>query len=83
MDQPADGVAYIQSQFGIEMGPQHFSAVKSAHLKKQGIPTVDTRFQKGAPENGEADLLAAMEAMKPLVEHLGAEKVKRIVDMLG
>jgi hypothetical protein len=32
---------------------------------------------------GETDLLAAMEAMKPLVASLGADKVKRIVDLLG
>lgn len=85
VDQPADGVAYILSQFGIEMGSQHFSAVKSAHLKKQGIPTVNTRFQKvETPDvNGEPDLLAAIEAMKPLVAALGAEKVKRIADLLG
>ena len=89
VDQPVDGVAYILSQFGIEMGPQHFSAVKSAHLKKHGVPTVNTRFQKkdetlpSTSGKGEADLLAAMEAMKPLVASLGAEKVKRLVDLLG
>ena len=31
----------------------------------------------------EPDLLDAMEAMKPLVASLGADKVKRIVDLLG
>src|SRR5947209_18599369 len=35
VDQPADGVAYVRDNFGLEIGPQHFSAVKSAHLKKQ------------------------------------------------
>ncbi|MDB5351779.1 MAG: hypothetical protein JWN86_3026 [Planctomycetota bacterium] len=33
--------------------------------------------------SAETDLLAAMEAMKPLVAALGADKVKRIVDLLG
>jgi hypothetical protein len=86
VDQPADGVAYILSQFGIEMGPQHFSAVKSAHLKKQGIPTVNTRFQpKAEPttSNGEADLLESLETLKPLIAQYGADKVKRLVDLLG
>ena len=32
---------------------------------------------------GEPDLLAAMETMKPLIAALGADKVKRIVDLLG
>src|SRR4051794_355865 len=35
-DQPIAGVAYIKSHFGLDMKPQHFSAVKSSHLKKQG-----------------------------------------------
>jgi hypothetical protein len=35
------------------------------------------------PATGETDLLVAMEAMKPLVASLGADKVKRIVDLLG
>ncbi|WP_165252191.1 thioesterase [Paludisphaera soli] len=33
--------------------------------------------------NGEPDLIEAMEAMQPLVASLGADKVKRIVDLLG
>ena len=32
---------------------------------------------------GEAGFIEALEAMKPLVERLGAEKVKRLVDLLG
>jgi hypothetical protein len=32
---------------------------------------------------GDGDLLDALEAMKPLVDKLGADKVKRIVDLLG
>jgi hypothetical protein len=38
-----------------------------------------------SPKTGDSsdDLLEAMEAMKPLVASLGAEKVKRIVDLLG
>jgi hypothetical protein len=38
---------------------------------------------KPQPATGEPDLLAAMETMKPLIAALGAEKVKRIVDLLG
>jgi hypothetical protein len=77
-------VAYIKDRFGLEMGPQHFSAVKSAHLKKQGIPTVNTRFQKTEPAaTGEADLIDTLETLKPLIAQYGADKVKRLVDLLG
>lgn len=38
---------------------------------------------KPQPPGEQPDLLAAMEAMKPLVAALGAEKVKRIADLLG
>jgi hypothetical protein len=32
---------------------------------------------------GERDLLDVMESMKPLIAQYGAERVKRIVDLLG
>src|SRR5262245_7829720 len=35
-EQPSAGVAYIKSRFGLEIGPQHFSAVKAAEKKKAG-----------------------------------------------
>ena len=38
---------------------------------------------KQAPAGGQGELLAAMEAMKPLVDSLGKDQVKRIVDLLG
>jgi hypothetical protein len=89
-------VAFIRKRFGIEMGPQHFSAVKS-QFKRQGGPPRGKRGRKPkqavegylAPPprqrqvDGETGLLSAMEAMKPLVESLGVEKVKRIAELLG
>jgi hypothetical protein len=38
---------------------------------------------KQRASGGKPDLLEAMEAMKPLVASLGADTVKRIVDLLG
>ena len=38
---------------------------------------------KQRASGGEADLLKMMEAMKPLVANLGADKLKRIVNLLG
>lgn len=84
-DGPQVGAGYIQSQFGLDVSPEHFSAVKSADKKK-----VLTDEPKGKPgrkpkdaTNGEVDLLAAIETMKPLVAALGADKVKKIADLLG
>ena len=90
-DGPQVGAGYIQSQFGLDVSPEHFSAVKSADKKK-----VLTEEPKGKPgrkpkadtpteytANGEVDLLAAIETMKPLVAALGADKVKKIADLLG
>jgi hypothetical protein len=33
--------------------------------------------------NGEADIISALEALKPLVATLGADRLKRLVDILG
>ncbi len=33
--------------------------------------------------NGESDLLESLETLKPLIASMGAEKVKRLVDLLG
>ena len=90
-DGPQVGAGYIQSQFGLDVSPEHFSAVKSTDKKK-----VLTGEPKGKPGRkpkaetlpepaaaGEPDLIAAIEAMKPLVAALGADKVKRIADLLG
>jgi hypothetical protein len=94
VDQPADGVAYIRDNFGLEISPTHFSAVKSTEGKKSEKPKGKPgRKPKAAVEgyhappqpasSGNSELLDAMEAMKPLVASLGKEQVKRIVDLLG
>ncbi|QEH36476.1 hypothetical protein OJF2_50400 [Aquisphaera giovannonii] len=75
------------------------SQMKSRDAKKSGAPKGKPgRKPKAASQGvegylapppkqqgtgGEPDLLEAMEAMKPLVNSLGADKVKRIVDLLG
>jgi hypothetical protein len=97
IDSPEDAVAFIKQRFGIEMSKPHFSAVKS-QLKKREASGAAPKASRGrkpkaavegylAPPKvvptGEGDLLEALEAMKPLVASLGAEKVKRIVDLLA
>ena len=102
VDQPADGVAYIRDNFGLEISPTHFSAVKSTEGKKgeaapkgkpgrkpkaaapvQAVEGYLAPPPKPRAVDEETDLLAAMEAMKPLVAALGADKVKRIADLLS
>jgi hypothetical protein len=82
-------------EFGIEMPPQHFSAVKSQQKKRDGKPAgrpgrkpkgegnlAPTRAPKIVP-TGEGDLLDALMSMKPLIAQYGAERVKQMVDLLG
>ncbi len=92
-----DAVAAAKSRFGIEIKPTDFSLYKSKEKAKQGAPkgkpgrrprqvaeTGQVVSQpKQAPAGGDVGLIEALEAMKPLVAQLGAEKVKRLVDLLG
>lgn len=98
---PQEGTAYILKEFGIEIAPGHFSAVKATEKKKaaaapkgklgrkpkaapsQAVEGYLAPPPKQAPAGGEAGLIEALEAMKPLVASLGKEQVKRIVDLLG
>lgn len=100
---PQEGTAYIRKEFGIEIAPGHFSAVKATEKKKgsaprgkpgrkpktwqsqKDAPPIEHYFTpspKSAPAGGD-DLIDTLEALKPLVAQLGAEKVKRLVDLLG
>ena len=84
IESPKAAVAYIKERFGLDMAPQHFSATKSVLRKAGGMTVRVKRGPKPAvAKGGDAGLLMALEAMKPLVASLGAEKVKRIVDLLG
>lgn len=93
-----DAVAAARSRFGIDIKPTDFSLYKSKEKKKRGEAAPKARPgrkpraavegylappPKPRASEGEGNLLAAMEAMKPLVDSLGKEQVKRIVDLLG
>lgn len=93
---PQEGTAFIRKEFGIEIGTQHFSAVKS-QLKSRGPGSGRRGRPKGsknrtiegylapprAPLPANADLIDVMESIKPLIAQYGAERVKRIVDLMG
>lgn len=98
-DSPDKGTDYIKSTFGIEVSKAHFSANKSKLKSQDGSKSVTTtvKVKRGrkprieglvappakAISGSEGDLLAAMEAIKPLVASMGADKVKRLVDLLA
>jgi hypothetical protein len=86
-------VKFAKSRYGLEVTKQQASIYKSKEKMKSAASLKRGRKPKPAVEGyiappkstpkDDADLLDAMEAMKPLVASLGAEKVKRIVDLLG
>jgi hypothetical protein len=97
-EKPAEAVAWIKTTFGIDMNPQHFSAIKSNDKKKQEAaisdparrgprPGVLVEGYVAPPERpkaaGEPDILLALEDVKQLVSQFGADRVKRMVDLLG
>lgn len=93
---PREAIIHIKETYGIDMSPQQFSAEK-CRLKARGVGEPDFGFLKelaGSKQDGvvraarrpdlsEPDLLESLEVMKPLIDRLGAEKVKRMVDLLG
>jgi hypothetical protein len=89
---PSKGSSYILEEFGMVVTPQHFSAAKSLMKQREGKKRkVAARAEDSylaPPKRSNAagqstDLLAAIETIKPLVSSLGADRVKRIVDLLG
>jgi hypothetical protein len=95
-ESPLQAVAWIKTRFGIDMAPQHFSAVKSQTKQKQTAAQPD---EKGEPKpkpadgylapppkilpTGEGDLIDVLEKIKPLIAQYGPDKIKRLVDLLG
>lgn len=92
-----EAVIFARSEFGIEIKPTDFTLYKSKAKRSRneaaprGKPGRKPRPAEGhasAPArpraaSGESELLEAMEAIKPLVDSMGADRVKRIVDLLG
>ena len=97
-DTPDTGTAYIRHRYGNAMANTQSSTVKSQLKKKEGgqpakkaaAPRKRKPVVEGyvapppkARSEGEPDVLLALESVKELVETYGAEKVKRMVDLLG
>ena len=85
IESPKAGVVFIKDRFGIEIAPMHFGAQKSQIRQKERATKGESegRSRREPRSSGQGELLAAMEAMKPLVASLGVEQVKRIAELLG
>lgn len=93
VDVPKQASLYIKQKYGMDISPQQFSAEKS-RIKLRSGGAMPLAYQSASASNGasgtprfaqggQTDLLQALEMIKPLIEQLGAEKVKRMVDLLG
>lgn len=91
-ESPEQGIKFVKTNYGIEISKAHFFTIKSTYRRKRGLPPTrrgrPKRLSVGRPAtrpalNGKTDILDAIEAIKPLVTSLGADKVKRLVDLLG
>ncbi|QEL14813.1 hypothetical protein [Limnoglobus roseus] len=79
---PVDGVAYVKEQFGITLGNAAFSTLKS-QLKKASNPSpkkADRASESPKPalratDSGPPGVALQVEAIKSLVEMLGANQV--------
>jgi hypothetical protein len=87
-----DIAAFIRTKHGIEIPRPQLSAYKAqARAREQKIHTglkpskAPTPIPKAAKHGGgtETDLIEAMETLKPYVNEHGAERLKRIIDLLG
>lgn len=96
IESPAEIVGYLKSQFGIDTTKQMVSSYKSKLKARNNAGTEQGATSKHEPEhrpkasssvrkstvNGDGDLLDALASMKPLIAQFGAEKVKKMVDLL-
>ena len=102
-EKPADGVAYIKDEFGVDIDPKYYSVAKSQLKKREAKASFSAEPAKpgrkpkspapvvegyvAPPEKpkaaGEPDVLLALEGVKELVGQFGAERVKKMVDLLS
>lgn len=90
---------FIKAKYGIEMPKPIISSYKAQQkardAKRNRASSSSKTPKRGKPAEGylappprieptgEGDLIDILEKMKPLIAQHGAEKIKRIVDLLG
>jgi hypothetical protein len=92
LDRLDDIAAYVKAKHGHDIPKPQISAYKTqSKAKTAGTapkPVAEKKAKPAAPQvakhggGGETDLITAMEAMKPYVKVHGAERLKRIIDLL-
>lgn len=83
MDKPQEGVAYIKGQFGLDLSTQMFSSYKSQEAKRAGQGRRRGRPARVIAGNGKSEtnghgpagLATQIQAIKTLVDKLGADQV--------
>ncbi len=81
---------FVREQYGKDIPRQQISAYKSQTRRKAGEPTRRGRRSidgylappRISPE-GDADLIEALRALKPLVAKVGVENVKKLAELLS
>ena len=79
---PAEGVAFIKEKFGIDIGPQMFSAYKSAG-KRTGRGRKVTVTGNGIHGRGLGGALDLVVGVRQLIDKHGADKVVEMANVLA
>jgi hypothetical protein len=99
IESPSDIVDFLKNQYGIDMTKQMVSSYKSQQKardskteapapkgkpgRKPKAASGDVLLPTKPPSRSDTVLLETLEALKPLIATHGAERVKRLVDLLG
>jgi hypothetical protein len=86
VEAPADISAFAKDKYGLDIPAQQAGTYKAQIRAKQ--PQASGETKKAIPAaakhggGGETDLIIATEMLKPLVKQHGADRLKKIVDLL-
>jgi hypothetical protein len=90
VDKPADGVSYVKEKFGVDITAQYFSIIKSQakkvgkKAKRMSKPTSDALPSSSVKPsaNGKHNVATSLATIKKLVDELGVDQLKEIVELL-
>jgi hypothetical protein len=89
---PTQMQGHIKKKFGIKMTTDHISTEKGNLRKQQGAASPPPQAsaartvepKKPAPQSGDAAIgLADIEAVKDLMERMGADSLKKLIDVMA